>query len=309
MVALIARSAARALLVLLTVATIVFGMIHLSGDPLAGFTPPGASPEQQAIIRERLGLDRPLPVQYAKFIGNAATGDFGDSWRARRPALAIVLERLPATARLAGLAMLLAVTIGGALGYLAARRPGGPIDAVTRFLSLTGQALPAFWAGTMLILLVAVRWKLLPSSGSSVLLPAITLALYPIGLIARLLRGALIESSGAEYARTARSKGLSEHTVSLRHLLPNAVIPVLGFAGVQASFLLGGAVVVETVFAYPGLGRLAMQGVVDRDLPVVQAFVVVLAAMILAVNLVVETLAGWIDPRLRDQREVAGTVW
>ncbi len=313
MTGLIFRGLLRSLLVLLAVASIVFGLIHLSGDPLAGFTPPGASPEQQARAREQLGLDRPLPVQYISFVGDSLTGDFGESWRAKRPAIDIVLERLPATLRLAGLALTIAIVAGGGLGIIAARRPGGFVDAVTRLLSLTGQALPTFWVGTMLILLVAVRWDLLPSSGGegwrSIVLPAITLALYPLGLIARLLRGALIEAGSDDYARTARSKGLNERTVSLQHLLPNAVIPALGFAGLQASFLLGGAVVVESVFAYPGLGRLAMQGVADRDLPVVQAFVIVLAALILIANLVVETIGGWIDPRLRDHREVAGAAW
>ena len=313
MIGLIARGFMRSLLVLATVATIVFALIHLSGDPLAGFTPPGASPEQQAAAREQLGLDRYLPVQYASFLGNALTGDFGESWRAKRPAMDVVLERLPNTIELAGLALALAIVTGGTLGLLAARKPGGVIDAVSRFLALAGQALPAFWAGTMLILLLAVRWNLLPSSGGatwqSLILPAITLALYPAGLIARLLRGAMIEANTADYARTARSKGLTESKVNVAHLLPNAVIPALGFAGIQASFLLGGAVVVESVFAYPGLGRLAMQGVADRDIPVVQAFVIVLAAMILIVNLVVESIAGWIDPRLRDHREVAGSAW
>jgi peptide/nickel transport system permease protein len=313
MVSLITRSAVRSLLVLLTVATIVFALIHLSGDPLAGFTPPGASPEQKQRAREELGLDRSLPVQYATFVRGAMTGDFGESWRAKRPALEVVLERLPATIKLAGLALTFALGAGVLLGLLAARKPGGIADAVTRLFALLGQSLPAFWAGTMLILLVAVRWKLLPSSGGdqwrSLLLPSITLALYPMGMIARLLRGSMIEVANAEFARTARSKGVPERNIAFRHIFPNAIVPTLGFTGVQASYLLGGAVVVETVFAYPGLGRLAMQGVSDRDLPVIQAFVIVLACLILMVNLIVEAIAGWIDPRLRDHRHVDGSAW
>jgi len=304
MSALIFRGVGRALLVLFTVASLVFVMVHLSGDPLAGFVPPGASPEQKAVIREQLGLDRPIAVQYADFIGQAATGDFGESWRARRSAMDIVLERLPATLRLTGAAIAIAIVIGGGLGLLAARKPGGFLDGITRMLALAGQATPGFWLGTMLILLFAVRWKLLPSSGGvgwkALILPAVTLAIYPAGIIARLLRGALIDVRGTEYARTATAKGLAPGIVTTRHLLPNAVLPVLGFAGLQVSFLLGGAVVVESVFAYPGVGRLAMQAVADRDLPVIQAFVVVLAAMILIVNLLVEAIAAWIDPRLRD---------
>ena len=304
MSALLIRSVGRALLVLVTVASLVFAMVQFSGDPLAGFVPPGASPDTKAAIREELGLDRPVAVQYGDFLGRAVRGDFGDSWRAKRPAMAVVLERLPATLRLTGAAIAMAILIGGGLGLLAARRPGGIIDALTRLLALLGQATPGFWLGTMLILLFAVRWKWLPSSGNdgwkALVLPAVTLAIYPAGIIARLLRGALIDVQGAEYARTATAKGLAPDTVLTRHLLPNAVLPVLGYVGLQVSFLLGGAVVVESVFAYPGVGRLAMQAVADRDLPVIQAFVVVLAAMILIVNLIVEAIAAWIDPRLRD---------
>jgi peptide/nickel transport system permease protein len=313
MTALILSGVLRSLLVLLTVATLVFVLIHVSGDPLAGFTPPGASPEQQAIAREELGLDRPLVVQYGTFLRDIATGDFGESWRARRSALDLVIERVPATLRLSALALVIAVGVGGGLGLLAGRHPGSVIDAVTRLIALAGQAMPVFWVGTVLILFVAVRLRWLPSSGGdqwrSLILPALTLSLYPMGIIARMLRGGLIEAQSADYARTARSKGLPEGRVVGRHLLPNAALPVLGFAGIQASFLLGGAVVVESVFAYPGIGRLAMQGVADRDLPVVQAFVIVLAAMILIVNLFVEVLAGWIDPRLRDVRQLSGADW
>lgn len=313
MSALLIRSMGRALLVLVTVASLVFAMVQLSGDPLAGFVPPGASPETKAAIREQLGLDRPVAVQYVDFLGRAARGDFGDSWRARRPAMTIVLERLPATLRLTVAAIVIAILVGGGLGLLAARRPGGIIDALTRLLALLGQATPGFWLGTMLILLFAVRWKVLPSSGSdgwrALVLPAVTLAIYPAGIIARLLRGALIDVRGVDYARTAIAKGLAPGSVLTRHLLPNAVLPVLGYVGLQVSFLLGGAVVVESVFAYPGVGRLAMQAVADRDLPVVQAFVVVLAAMILIVNLIVEIIAAWIDPRLRDgSRSWSGAV-
>lgn len=313
MSALLIRSMGRALLVLVAVASLVFAMVQLSGDPLAGFVPPGASPETKAAIREQLGLDRPVAVQYVDFLGRAARGDFGDSWRARRPAMTIVLERLPATLRLTVAAIVIAILVGGGLGLLAARRPGGIIDALTRLLALLGQATPGFWLGTMLIQLFAVRWKVLPSSGSdgwrALVLPAVTLAIYPAGIIARLLRGALIDVRGVDYARTAIAKGLAPGSVLTRHLLPNAVLPVLGYVGLQVSFLLGGAVVVESVFAYPGVGRLAMQAVADRDLPVVQAFVVVLAAMILIVNLIVEIIAAWIDPRLRDgSRSWSGAV-
>ena len=310
MTGLVLRGLGRALLVLITAATIVFALIHLSGDPIAGFTPPGASPEQQAVLRHELGLDRSLLTQYGIFLRDASRGDFGDSWRAKRPALDMVITRLPATLRLTLAAIAIAVVTGGGLGIAAARRPGGIVDALSRLLALIGQATPGFWLGTMLILLFAVRLKWLPSSGDdswkSLALPAITLAVHPAGMIARMLRGGLIEARAADYARTAQSKGLSGAAIVGRHLLPNASIPVIGYLGLQVSFLIGGAVVVESVFAYPGIGRLAMQAVSDRDLPVIQAFVVVVAAFILIVNLLVEIIAAWIDPRLRSERQLIG---
>ena len=310
MTGLVLRGLGRALLVLITAATIVFALIHLSGDPIAGFTPPGASPEQQAVLRHELGLDRSLLTQYGIFLRDASTGDFGDSWRAKQPALDMVITRLPATLRLTLAAIAIAVVIGGGLGIAAARRPGGIVDALSRVLALIGQATPGFWLGTMLILLFAVRLKWLPSSGDdswqSLVLPAATLAVHPAGMIARMLRGGLIEARAADYARTAQSKGLSGAAIVGRHLLPNASIPVIGYLGLQVSFLIGGAVVVESVFAYPGIGRLAMQAVSDRDLPVIQAFVVVVAAFILIVNLLVEIVAAWIDPRLRTERQLIG---
>ena len=292
-----------ALAVMLAVASLVFLVFQLAGDPLAGLVPPGSSPEQEAALRRRLGLDRPLAVQYADFVLGAARGDFGESWAQRRPALEVVLERLPATLRLGGAAIGLALVVGLGLGIAAGVRPGGTLDLATTGLALAGQALPGFWLGTMLILLFAVRLKWLPSSGAdgpqSLILPALTLAAYPAALIARLVRASLIETLRREYVRTARGKGLTSWQVVRRHALRNAALPTLGFVGVQIGFLLGGAVVVEAVFAYPGAGRLALQAVADRDLPVVQAFVVVLAGLIVLLNAAVDLLARWLDPRIR----------
>ncbi len=292
----------RAALVLVGVASLVFVLLHLGGDPLDGLLPPGSSPEQKAAIGRAYGLDRPLPAQYAAFIGRAARGDFGDSWRQRQPALGAVLERLPATLALTGAALALAVAGGGLLGAVAAARPGGLVDGIARALALAGQAVPGFWLGTLLILLFAVRLGWLPASGgagpTSLLLPAVTLAAYPAATVARLLRASLLETLGQDYVRTARGKGLAPGVVLLRHALRNALLPALGFVGFQIGFLLGGAVVVEAVFAYPGVGRLALAAVADRDLPLVQAFVVVLAALIVAAGLLVDALARWLDPRL-----------
>lgn len=291
-----------ALLVLLGVASPVFALLHLGGDPVDALLPPGSSPEQRAAIRHVYGLDRSLPEQYVRFVGRAARGDFGDSWRQRRPALPAVLDRLPATLALTGTALGLAIVAGGALGVVAANRPGGWLDAAVRALAVLAQAVPGFWLGTLLILLFAVRLGWVPASGldgpRSVILPALTLAAYPAATIARLLRASLLETLGQDYVRTARGKGLGAGAVIVGHALRNAMLPVLGFVAFQVAFLLGGAVVVEAVFAYPGVGRLALGAVQDRDLPLVQAFVVVLAALVVGVGLVIDALARLLDPRL-----------
>lgn len=301
--------------VLLAVTSLVFGLIHLSGDPLSGLLPPGSSPEQEAAIRRHFELDRPLPVQYATFLARAVQGDFGESWRARQPAMDLVLDRLPATLRLTTAAIVLALLIGVPVGLVAGTRPGGLIDAAVMGLALLGQAFPGFWLGTILILFFAVRLDWLPSSGgdggSSLILPAFTLAAYPAATVARLLRSSLIETMGQDFIRTARGKGLSRRAIAWDHALRNAVLPTLAFVGLQIGFLFGGAVVVESVFAYPGIGRLALQAVTDRDLPVIQAFVVVVATLIVALNLAVDVAAHILDPRLRGpaRQPAGGGAW
>lgn len=297
-------------LVLLATTSLVFSLLHLSGDPLAAVVPPGSSPEQTARLREHFGLDRPLPVQYATFLVNAIQGDFGESWRARQPAMTTVLDRLPATLLLTAVAVGIALLVGGSLGIVAGTWPGGAIDALARTVALAGQAVPGFWLGTILILIFAVRLQWLPSSGGegtrSLLLPAITLAAYPTATIARLLRASMIETRGQDYIRTARSKGLSSWTIVRHHALRNALLPTLAFVGLQLGFLLGGAVVVEGVFAYPGVGQLALQSVANRDLPTVQAFIVVVATAIVVIGFVTDALAHWLDPRLRDRSDRGG---
>ena len=290
--------------VLLAVMTITFALIHLGGDPIAALSPPGASAADQQHLRQRYGLDRPLPAQYLTYMGHAATGDFGDSWRQDRPALTAVTERLPRTLVLLGAAIGIAVVLGMALSLLAALSPGRIVGGLVGLVALLGQALPAFWLGTMLILLVAVHWRVLPSSGASgplsLILPAVTLAMNPLALIVRLLRTGLRETLGADYIRTARSKGLREPVILMRHALRNAVLPVLSYVGLQAGFLVGGAVVVEAVFAWPGLGSLAYNAATDRDLPVIQAAAAVIAALIVLFQTAVDVIARLIDPRLAE---------
>ncbi len=303
--------ALHALAVLFGVVSIAFALMHLAGDPLAGLIPPGASPQVEAQIRHVYGLDRPRAEQYVEFVGRALRGDFGDSWRQGRPALEAVLERLPATVALTALAMALAVAVGGTLGVIAAANPGSLWDIAARLTTLLGQAIPAFWLGTLLILVFAADLHWLPSSGlespSGVILPALALAAYPAATLTRLLRATMVETLGADYVRTARGKGLSRRSIVIGHALRNAVLPALAFTGLQAGFLLGGAVIVENVFAYPGIGGLALDAVASRDIPLIEAFVWVVALLILVINTLSAAVATVLDPRLRRDHVLLGS--
>lgn len=293
------------MLVVLGVATAVFAILHLSGDPLAALLPPGSSPEQEAALRAHYGLDQSLPAQYARFVSSALRGDFGDSWRTRQPALGMVLERLPSTLELAGIALAFTLAIGITVGVTAAGHRGGWVDFAALAGSAAGQSIPSFVLGTLLILLVAVRLDWLPASGGegwkSVILPAITLAAWPAAITVRLVRDAMLEVGRADYIRTAQAKGLRERTITLRHALPNALLPAIAWTGVQAGFLVAGAVTVEWVFAYPGIGQLALQSVGSRDIPVVLAFVIVAATLIVLVETAADLLVAWLDPSLRSE--------
>jgi peptide/nickel transport system permease protein len=296
--------------VLFGVVSVTFVLLHAAGDPLAGLIPPGAAPEIEAQIRQQYGLDRPLPEQYLDFVSQAMRGQFGDSWRQGRPALLAVLERLPETVALAASATAMAVAVGVTLGVTAAARPGSWWDGLVRSAALLGQSIPAFWLGTMLILVFAVDLRWLPSSGldgpAGVILPALALAAFPAATLARLIRSSMIETLSADYIRTARAKGLSQRTILMGHGLRNAALPALAYTGLQAGFLLGGAVIVEGVFAFPGIGSLALEAVSTRDVPLVEAFVWVVAILILITNLITGLLAAFIDPRLREGASMAG---
>ena len=292
-------------LVVLAVAAIVFALLRLSGDPINALAPPGSAPEDIERLREKYGLDEPLPAQFAIFLGNAVQGDFGDSWRSGRPALDVVLERLPKTLALAGSALALALAVAIPLGVIAGMRPGSKIDLLTSVIAVGGQAIPGFWLGTILIIVFAVRFGWFPSSGGdgwrALVLPAVTLAAYPIATLARLVRASVSETRSADFVRTAYAKGLTRPEVIRGHVLRNALLPALAYTGVQAGFLVGGAVVIEGVFAYPGIGQLALQSVSGRDLPVIQTIVMVSALLIVLANLIADLAASWVDPRLRAQ--------
>ncbi len=285
------------------VVTLVFAALRLSGDPAATMLPGDASVDELTALRHQLGLDQPLWLQYVGFLGAAVTGDFGTSFRHQQPALPLVLERLPATLELAGAALLLAVGLALPLGILAAIHRGRVLDVAAMAFAVVGQATPYFWMGIMLILIVSVELAWLPTSGRGglerLILPAITLGTHFAASLARLTRTSMLEVFGQQFVTTARAKGLSEWSVVLAHTLKNAAVPVITLIGLQFGTLLGGAVVTETIFAWPGVGRLAVQSVFVRDYPVVQAGVFVLALTFVAINLLVDLLYGVLDPRIR----------
>src|SRR5882672_6762282 len=267
--------------------------------------PGDASVDELRALRHTLGLDQPFTTQYVSFLWSAVRGDFGESFRHQQPAFGLVLERLPATLELAFAALLLAVVVALPLGILAALHRGRLLDVVAMGLAVVGQATPYFWMGIMLILVVSVDLGWLPTSGRGgwqrLILPAITLGTHFAAVLARLTRTSMLEVLGQNFVTTARAKGLAERRVILAHALKNAAVPVVTLIGLQFGTLLGGAVVTETIFAWPGVGRLAVQSIFVRDYPVVQAGVLVLALVFVALNLLVDLLYGALDPRIRDE--------
>jgi peptide/nickel transport system permease protein len=254
-------------------------------------------------FRHQHGLDRPIAVQYLDFLAHAVQGDFGTSLRYGQPALGVVLERLPATLALGGVGVLIALLIAVPLGIAAARRQGGHIDRFARGVALAGQAVPSFILAPLLIAVFAVALHWLPVSGSGgpayLLLPALTIGLAASAGLIRILRSSLLEVYGRDHIRTARAKGLDEHAVMRRHALRLAAIPVVTFLALDVAAILSGVVVVEVIFAWPGMGRLAYTSITARDLPVIQAFVFVAALTIVIVNLLLDVLYGVLDPRIR----------
>lgn len=304
MAAFVVRRLAQSVLVIWGALTIIFIVVRVvPGDPAALMLGTQASQHDIAALRQQLGLDQPLPLQYLQYLSDVAQLNFGASWRQGGDALLDCLSRLPATLLLALAALLLTLVLGFPLGVVAARRAGGAVDHLISSVSLAGQALPTFWVGIMLVLLFA-RWlNLLPSSGAgspqALLLPAFTLALPFIGWLARLVRSGVLEEMHHEYVRTARAKGLSERVVFWVHVLRNTLIPVVTVLGLLVGNFIGGAVIVEIVFAWPGLGRLLVDSITYRDYSVVEASVTLITVLYVVLNLVVDVLYFRIDPRIR----------
>lgn len=292
-----------ALVVALTVSVAAFSLVRLAGDVATAIAGEGARAEDVEVIRKQYGLDRPLPVQYAEWLGRTLRGDLGESLYFRQPVASLVFDRLPVTMTLGALSIGFALLLSIPLGVVAAMRPNSWIDRAALTLAVVGQAMPSFWFALLLILWFGVQLRWLPISGSDTwahfVLPAIALGYYAAPAIMRLTRAGMIEVLGADYIRTARAKGLSPASVVFKHALRNAVIPVVALAAVQLGFVLGGSVVIETVFALHGLGYLAWESILQNDFPVVQAIVMLIAVIYVLLTLVADLANAWLDPRIR----------
>ena len=298
------RRTLESVLLMLGVLVLVFFMVRLTGDPVSLIIPMDAPVAQREAFREAMGLNEPLLVQFATYMSGAVQGDLGTSLRRRGEAnLDIILARLPATIQLALAALAFAVIVAVPLGLAGGMRPGSAIDRFARGVGLAGQSIPSFWLGMLLIVLFAVTLRWLPSFGrdgfSSIILPAIALGFAGMGQLLRLTRSAVLDVRRADYVRTAHAKGLRRERVSFGHVLPNVAIPIVSVLGIQFTYLLGGSVYIEVVFAWPGLGTLLEGSVRDADFPLVQAITIFISLFAISIHLLTDLLYGLLDPRLR----------
>ena len=302
MIKYVIRRIPQLFLILLGASLLAFLLIHISGDPVRALLPLDASDQDVARIRATWGLDQPLPIQYVVFLREAVTGNLGQSFRYRRDALSLVLGRIPATFTLAVASIILAFIVSTPLGILASARPGGVADAFISFLSSLCIAVPSFWLGLVLILIFADALHWLPAAGrggwKSMVLPTVTMSAFSIGLITRLVRASMLEELRQAYVTSARAKGLSEIVVYSRHALRNALVPVVTLIGLQFGQFVGGSMVVETVFAWPGTGWLMIQAIYARDMPLIRAVVLIMAVFFVLINLVVDIVYAYLDPRI-----------
>ena len=303
MIAYLCQRLAWTLLVLLGISGIVFVVVHLSGDPAALYMGPEGTKEDYQLLRSALGFDRPLPEQYGLFLWRAARGDFGRSLRHQQPTLPLVLARFPATLTLTAAAMLLALLLALPLGLLSALRRKSVLDAGGMVFALAGQCMPTFWLGILLILIFAVQLRWFPVYGgdgpSAIVLPAVTLGVWAMARTARITRSSMLDVLPQDFLRTARAKGLGEWAVVLRHALRNCAIPIVTALGLELGNLLGGAVITEAVFAYPGIGRLAVEAVINKDVPLIEAVVLTVGAAVLLLNILIDVIYVALDPRVR----------
>ncbi|HTI53449.1 MAG TPA: ABC transporter permease [Verrucomicrobiae bacterium] len=299
------RRLGQAAIVALGVSLVAFALVHLSGDPVRLMVSTDAPPEQVETVRRALGFDRPLPEQFARWVGRAARGDLGISLRSNRPVGRLIAERFPATLELTAAALVIAVGLAVPAGIVSAVKRGSAIDRLAMVGSVAGQALPIFWLALLLIAFFGVRLRWFPVYGhgtwAHLVLPAVSLSTIVLGRLARLVRSSMLEVLGQDYVRTARAKGVGEVRVLTGHALKNAAIPIVTLLGLQFAQLLGGAVVTETIFAWPGIGRLVVEAIFNRDFPVVQGVVLVVSLIFVAVNLLVDLAYVALDPRIRTE--------
>ena len=299
----VARQLIQLVVVIIGISVLAFVILHVLGDPVLLLLPQNAGKEEFERYRKLLGLDRPIWLQYWTFASRAIQGDFGKSWYADTPAFALVLERMPPTIYLTLAGLVVALLIALPLGILSALKQHSFVDTLCTGIAVAGQAMPLFWLGIMLIIIFAVRLRMLPASGYGTwqhfVMPAFCLgaALAPITM--RLVRSGVIEVMNMEYIKTARAKGVGERTVVVKHAFRNACIPIITVLGLQFGQLLGGAIITETVFAWPGVATLTVESIRNQDFPVVQCAVVLLALIIVAANVIVDLVVGFIDPRIR----------
>lgn len=296
-----------AMVVMVIVSVICFILSNVASDPAMGIAGAQATDEDLAVIRQAYGLDRSLPVRYVEYVGGLLQGDFGTSYLSKRPALDMIWERLPVTALLAALSMALALAIAVPLGCAAAVWPNTIIDRLAQLMAVTGQAIPNFWAGLLLIVVFGVQLRWLPISGSATwahfVLPSITLGTFAMPPLMRLIRAGMIEVLAADYIRTARAMGIRPFQITFKYALKNAVLPVISLAAVQLGFMLGGSIVVESIFALNGVGYLAWQSMSRSDMPVIQAIVLLISMIYIVLTLLADLLNGVMDPRLRTSRK------
>lgn len=303
MISFLAKRLAESVLLMIGVLILVFFMVRLTGDPVSLIMPVDAPIDQREAFREAMGLDKPVLVQFTDYMLGAATGDLGESLRLRQPNLSVILERLPATVELALAALLFAMLVAVPLGLAAGMNPGSWVDKLARTVGLAGQSVPNYWLGMLMIVFFAVELRWLPSFGrdslASLVMPAVALGFAGMGQLVRLTRSAVLEVRSSEFIRTARSKGLRRARVSAKHVLPNVAIPIISVLGIQFTYLLGGSVYIEVVFAWPGLGSLLETAIRDSDFPLVQALTIFFSMFAIGIHLLTDMLYGVIDPRLR----------
>ncbi len=295
--------AAQSVVTILLVTVIIFAVTRISGDPAELLIPGEVPTERLDEYRAQWGLDDPIVVQYFRFLGNAATGDLGESFRFDQPVSELLLNRLPATLKLAAAAMAITIVVAIPLGVVAAIYRGTPIDTIAQTLALVGQGVPAFWLGLILVLIFSVNLGWFPAAGdsglTSLILPAISLSAFAVAVVTRLTRSSMLDVLDSEYIKLARAKGLSEAAVIFKHALRNASIPIITVLGLQLGLLLSGSVVVETIFNWPGIGRLAVDAIFAADYTVVQGVVLFGAIAFVLINLGVDLLYAVLDPRIR----------